>query len=107
MNGLFSLLGLAKRAGKLVPGITNCLHAVCTGQAKLVIITRDAGTTKKKVIKNCRVRQIPCVEFGMKEQFHRLLGQSSCFWVILSEDFACGFLEKYQVNGDNNLDRGD
>ena len=51
MNKFFSLLGLCKRAGKLVAGAVAAEQAVRKKQAFLLILAQDASkNTKKKLI---------------------------------------------------------
>lgn len=102
MTSLYSLLGFAKRAGKLLSGITNCLLAVRKGKAHLVLIAVDAGVSKRKVIGACSSLKVPWLEFGSKETFWKHLGSPSCYWAILSRELAKSFLEKYQQSHKNN-----
>ncbi|NPV28252.1 MAG: 50S ribosomal protein L7ae [Firmicutes bacterium] len=88
MKSLFSLLGLARRAGKLTSGITNCLHALAHKEARLIILAEDAGRNREKVIKACLTEQVPYLEFGSRQEFLKYLGQSSCIWAVLCENFA-------------------
>ena len=54
MNKFFSLLGLCKRAGKLVAGEVAAEQAVRKKQAYLLILAQDASkNTKKKQIPQC------------------------------------------------------
>ncbi len=105
MNSPLALLGLAKRAGKLAAGITNCLNAIRNKQAKLIIIAKDAGVSKKKIIRDCLAERINYVEYGTKEEFKRMLGSPSCFWAILSRELSQGFLAQIQKKSyDGNID---
>lgn len=96
MTSLYSLLGFAKRSGKLLSGISNCLLAVKKGKAHLVLIAVDAGVSRKKVIRACSSLKVPWLEFGSKESFLKYLGSPSCYWAILSRELAESFFEKYQ-----------
>ena len=52
MAKAMTLLGFAKKAGKLNAGTESCIRAIITGKAKLVIISNDAGDSiKTKVIR--------------------------------------------------------
>lgn len=44
------VLGLAKRAGRLVTGSANSVEAIRAGKAKLVIVACDASDNTKKLI---------------------------------------------------------
>ncbi|HHW40386.1 MAG TPA: 50S ribosomal protein L7ae [Syntrophomonadaceae bacterium] len=100
MNSPLALLGLAKRAGKLASGMTNCLHAIRNKQAKLIIIAKDAGVNKKKIIRVCLAERIKYVEYGTKDEYRRILGCPSCFWAILSRELSQGFLAQIQRRED-------
>lgn len=107
MSSPLALLGLAKRAGKLTSGITNCLHAIQNKQARLIIIAKDAGVSKKKIIRDCLSERVEYVEYGTKEEFQRMLGSPSCFWAILSRELSQGFLTQIQKKScdDGNIDK--
>lgn len=101
----FTLLGFAKRANKLVCGMTNCLYAVRKKKAKLVIITEDAGVTRKKVVRECQSLDIPFLEFGKKDQYFRLLGNPACYWAVLSQEIAEDLFREFRkekVQGKHN-----
>lgn len=60
MSKVFSQLGLAMRAGKLITGDEIVLKAVRTGGAQLVIIAGDASeNTKKKFRDKCHTYNVP------------------------------------------------
>jgi len=57
---MLSLLGLAKRAGKIQSGAFLAEKSVRSGSAHLVIVASDAsGNTKKKFTDKCGYRHIP------------------------------------------------
>ena len=86
---LFDLLGFAKKANKMVCGMSNCLNAVIKKKAKLVIIAEDAGASRKKLIKECELNGVPFIEFGTREQFIDRLGYDACYWAVLRTDGRC------------------
>ncbi len=96
---IFAVLGFAKKSKKLVCGMTNCLHAIRKKKAKLVIISKDAGGTRKKVMRECLTLNIPFVEFGTKDQFLKYLGNSSCYWAVMSAETADDLI-KNKTGGD-------
>ncbi len=102
MTSLFSLLGLAKRAGRLASGFTICLHAISLKKARLVVLAEDTGRSREKVIKACLAKQVPFVEFGSKQQFLKFLGQSSCIWAILCDEIAQNFLKNIEIKKETN-----
>lgn len=71
-----SLLGLAKRAGKLVSGDATCLKAIRSGEAKLVIVAADASdNTKKKYRDKCRFYRTPLAFAGDRRAIGSALGR--------------------------------
>jgi ribosomal protein L7Ae-like RNA K-turn-binding protein len=61
-NRALSRLGLAMRAGKLVTGDEAVMKAVRSGEAKLVVLARDASeNTGKKLADKCRSYGVPLV----------------------------------------------
>jgi len=75
---IYSFVGLAMKAGKLVSGEVNCEKALKNGKAFFVIVTADAsGNTKKKFENACKYRDIPFSVFGAKEMLGRLLGKET------------------------------
>lgn len=62
MNRALSRLGLAMRAGKLVSGEEIVLKAIRSGEAKLVLLARDASdNTSKKFADKCNSYGVPLV----------------------------------------------
>lgn len=59
-NKVFSRLGLATRAGKLISGEEVVLKAIRSGEAKLVLLAGDASdNTTKKISDKCNSYQVP------------------------------------------------
>ena len=86
---LFDLLGFAKKANKMVCGMSNCLNAVIKKKAKLVIIAEDAGVSRKKLIKECELNGVPFIEFGTREQFIDRLGMMPVIGRFSRTDGRC------------------
>ncbi|MGB9830492.1 MAG: L7Ae/L30e/S12e/Gadd45 family ribosomal protein [Fervidicoccus fontis] len=104
MSSPLAFLGLAKKAGKLAVGFTSCLEAIRSKRAKLVIIARDAGVDKKKIVRACQENKTEYIEFGTKDEFQKVLGRPSCFWAILSKELSEGFLAKTQEEEEEDRD---
>ena len=63
MNKIFSMVGLATRAGKTVAGEFSVEKAVKQRKAKLVIVSTEASDNTKKLFRNkCEYYQVPYVE---------------------------------------------
>ncbi len=59
-NKLQGMIGLAKRAGKVVAGTPMVCEAVRKGKAQIVLIASDATENANKKVKNCCTHyQIP------------------------------------------------
>ena len=54
-NRVLSLLGLSKKAGRLVSGEFSTETAVKTGKACLVLVSREASENTKKKFRNMYV----------------------------------------------------
>ncbi|MNH34337.1 putative ribosomal protein YlxQ [compost metagenome] len=62
MSKVFSSLGLAMRAGKLVTGDEIVLKSVRSSEARLVIVAKDASAnTHKKFRDKCRTYKVPLI----------------------------------------------
>jgi ribosomal protein L7Ae-like RNA K-turn-binding protein len=106
MKRIEALLGLARRAGKLISGMSNCLHGLSEQRVKLVIITTDAGCSRKKVIRACQEQSVPCLLLGSMDEFACMLGKHACIWGVLSEDMAIGMLREVSDSLVDKLESG-
>ena len=74
-NRTLSLLGLAKRAGKVVSGEFSVEKAVKSGTACLVLIAEDASAnTKKNFTDMCTYYKVPIAFAGTKETLGHAIG---------------------------------
>lgn len=75
-NKMYSMLGLAMRAGKVAAGDDTVLKAVRSGEAKLVILAEDAApNAQKKYRDKCSHYQIPLVEYGSRFELGSAIGK--------------------------------
>lgn len=89
-----SMLGLAKKAGKVVSGESKTETAVKGGTACLVIVATDASDNTKKLFKDkATYRSIPIYLFGTKEELGHALGQEFRSSVAITDH---GFAEAIQ-----------
>lgn len=73
----YSLLGLCQKAGKLVSGGELCEDSIRSGQAKMVIISKDASErTIEKMTGLCRKYNIDLYITGQKELLGKAIGKS-------------------------------
>jgi ribosomal protein L7Ae-like RNA K-turn-binding protein len=90
-----SLLGLARRAGKLTWHEAANLAAIRSGRAKLLILAVDAGqSTEKKYLDKCLSFSIPLVRFATRIKLGDSLGVSPRTAVaVLDQGFAAKIKE--------------
>ncbi len=97
-NKVLSLLGLAYRGRNLVSGQEQCLDAVRSGKARLVLVAEDASDNTKKVfLDKCDFYRVPISIFGTKETLAKSIGKEmrSCMCVT-DEGLARAILQKIQ-----------
>jgi len=71
----YQVLGLCRRAGKLVSGAWASEQLIRNHKAELVIVSSDASdSTKEKFLRLCKSRQIDIVFIGSKEELGRCIG---------------------------------
>lgn len=64
------MLGLAKKAGKLVSGEEMVLDAIRSGKAGMVIVTTDASDNSRKLFHDkCSFYRVPVFDYGTREDF--------------------------------------
>jgi len=92
MNNIYSFLGLARKAGKLISGSENCEKAVRNGTARLVVLTEDAsGNTRKRFDDLCISREVVLRVFGMKKDLGHAIGKGDTAVVCITGN---GFSDK-------------
>ena len=75
MNKIFSMVGLATRAGKTVAGEFSVEKAVKEQKAKLVIVSEEASdNTKKLFTDKCTYYKIPIYIYGAREELGNATG---------------------------------
>ena len=74
---IYSYLGLATRAGKIVSGDDSTLLELKRGNVKFIIVAEDASNNTKKLFKDKRTyRNIPYVYFSSKLQLGLAIGKA-------------------------------
>ena len=96
LNGFLGMLGLAKRAGKVVTGEDKCSKAIKSGGAKLVIIATDASSnTKKAVADSCNYYGVRYIETASKAELGKYTGAENRAVVSVDDsNFAKAILDK-------------
>lgn len=76
MSKFYSLLGLCKKAGKLVGGEVAVENAIRQKTAVLLILARDASRNTRKKFNNSAIYyKIPLVEVGEKDSLGSAVGE--------------------------------
>ncbi|MBS4022418.1 MAG: ribosomal L7Ae/L30e/S12e/Gadd45 family protein [Dethiobacter sp.] len=93
-NRALSLLGLARRAGKLSWHEDANLAAIRTGKASVLLLAEDAGSsTAKKYRDKCLFYNVPLILFASKNQLGQAVGTSPRTAIAVNDP---GFAEKLQ-----------
>ena len=98
-NKVFSMIGLATRARKVVSGEFSTEKSVKSGRSHMVIVSEE-DNTKKMFTNMCTHYKVPIYLFGTKEELGHAMGQE--FRASLSvEDagFAKTLASRMNVNG--------
>ena len=105
---VLSLLGLARKAGKIDSGQFACENALRMGKAKLVIISSDAsGNTEKKFTDKCRYYHVPCFVCIKKELLGHCLGQSERSCLSVNDSSFAEAILKYIIDNGNSSDESE
>ena len=94
-NKVFSLVGLAMKAGKIASGEFSTEQAVKTGRAELVIVAEDASdNTKKKFQNMCEFYRVPIYFYGDKDTLGHAMGKEfRASLAITDVGFATGIIK--------------
>lgn len=97
---VLSLMGLAKKAGKLKSGEYCVENEIKAKSAKLVIVALDASdNTKKHYSDMCSFRHIPIYQYSTKEELGKHIGcEERAALVILDDGFASGIKKEIERN---------
>ena len=106
IDRIYSFLGLACKAGKVVSGDETSERTIKIGKAVLVIIAQDASdNTKKKFNDVCSYRGIESRVFGTKERLGKSIGKDTRSVVaVCDKEFSKRMIE---LIGDISVKGGD
>jgi len=100
---IYSMLGLAQKAGKLLSGEYTCEMAIKAKKCRLVIIASDASDkSKKKFIDMCNFREINIFEYGTKDELGKYIGKTSRAIIAIKDLGFANSIEKIfnnKING--------
>lgn len=87
---IYSMLGLAMKAGKVVSGEFATDKSIKSGAARVVLVSEDASDNTKKMFSNmCAFYQVPRYFFGTKETLGHAIGKAMrSSLAITDENFA-------------------
>ncbi len=86
----YGMIGLARKAGRLVAGDALCEDAISRRRAKLILLAADAGTnTRDRFVALCEKSGVELIEFGNKTELgHRLGREAYAVAAVLDRSFA-------------------
>ncbi len=94
-NKVLQMLGLAKRAGKVVSGEFMTEKTVKDGRAILVMVAEDASDNTKKMFRNmCEFYHVQICEYSNKEELGHAIGnEMRASLAITDEGFVKAILK--------------
>lgn len=100
-KSIYSLLGLAMKAGKIASGEFCVEKSVKSGHSHFVILAEDASDNTKKMFGNmCSYYQVPLHYFGTKDELGCCIGkQFRASLSIEDEGFAKSIIKKLGIDG--------
>ena len=98
MNKVFSMIGLATRAGKTVAGEFSVEKAVKQKKAWLVIVSEEASDNTKKKFRNmCEFYEVPVYFLADKEELGKFCGKEfRASLAVQDENFAKAVLKELE-----------
>ena len=98
-NKVFSMLGLATRAGRIACGEFMTETSVKKGKAVLVIVAEDASDNTKKMFTNmCSFYEVPIYFYGTKETLGHAIGKDiRASLAVLDEGFANSIIKNIEA----------
>lgn len=94
-NKVFSMLGLATKAGKTVSGEFSTEKALKDGKAAMVIVAEDASeNTKKHFSDMCSYRHIPCYFYGKRDVLGHAIGKEMRASLAVTDKNFSGSIQK-------------
>lgn len=102
-NKIYSLLGLAMKAGKVVSGEFATEKSIKEGTAMLVLVSGDASdNTKKKFSNSCEFYEVPRFFYGTKEELGHAIGKEMrSSLAITDEGFAKSLIKHLEQSANS------
>lgn len=95
------MIGLAKRAGRVVTGAEQCEKEIRKGNAKLIVIADDISDNGKKAMTDCcRYYHVPYIQCGTKQELGKFTGaEERAAVAVCDSGFANAVLDRYRAIG--------
>ncbi len=91
---IYSLLSLCRKAGRSRSGERAVLECITSGEAKLVLIARDASdNSRKKLQDKCNYRRIPWRVFGERARLGAAMGVGERAGIAVTDVGLAGEIE--------------
>ena len=101
MNKIFSMIGMATKAGKTVSGEFATEKAVKTGKAFLVIVSEAASDNTRKMFSNmCSYYHVPMYVYGTKEDLGHSMGKEFRASLAITDEGFAKSIEKRLVEAE-------
>ena len=103
INKIYGMLGLAKRAGKIISGESGCKDSIRFGSSYLIIIADDTGeNTKKSITDSCKFYDVPYYKIGTMYDNGHAIGNSFNAVISVTDEGFAKAIEKHilsKING--------
>ena len=102
-NKIYSLLGLAMKAGRIMSGEFATDKSVKEGSAFLVLVSEDeSDNTKKKFSNTCEFYEVPRYFFGTKDELGHAIGKEMrSSLAITDEGFAKSLIKHLEQSANS------
>jgi ribosomal protein L7Ae-like RNA K-turn-binding protein len=99
MDKVLQMIGMAKRAGKIVTGGFLSEKAVKSRESSLIIIASDiSDESRKAIVYSCKYYNVDYIEYADKEQLGKITGGGVRAVVSVNDrGFAAAVLKKYSA----------
>lgn len=95
MNKVLSLLGLARRAGKICMGLDTAAESIYKGKAYLLIIAEDVSSgSYSKPAQEAKKRNIPiCFLPYSMDEIEQYIGKRTGIITVIDKNFSAGVID--------------
>ncbi len=99
-NRINRYLGLARRAGRIIPGYRSCVSAVKAGKIKFLIVAGDSSeNTKDKFSSLCKNRRVPMAVYGTVDELSAAAGYKGIgIYGITDNNFADAMKKEIEMD---------